>query len=255
MLGRMKRLATWVGGLLLVGTLVLVLGARRDHPAGDVEARWAQPPSRFVVVDGLRVHYRDRGRGPAIVLLHGSLASLFTWEGWATELEHDHRVVTIDLPGHGLTGPDAQKRYSPRAMAAFLDRFAAELGLLRFSLGGNSMGGAIAWRYAILHPDKIARLILVDADGQPREEPRPLVTRLYRSPLWGPLVRWISPRFMVEKSVHDVYGDPRRVSAAVVAQYDDMLLRAGNREAAHQRLSLVEDDGLLAASAKSACRR
>src|SRR6187397_398902 len=96
--------------------LVLAIGGiaatvRIDRPAAEVEARWARPPSKFVDVDGLRVHVRDRGKGPVVVLVHGSNSSLFTWEGWARALETDHRVITLDLPGHGLTGPHPRARY------------------------------------------------------------------------------------------------------------------------------------------------
>jgi pimeloyl-ACP methyl ester carboxylesterase len=238
----MKRVGKWLFGALVVLAILVALGVRRDRPAAEVEARWATPPSQFVYVDGLRVHYRDRGAGPVVLLLHGSNASLFTWEVWATDLARDHRVVTLDLPGHGLTGPDPHARYSAAGMADFLDHFVATLGLGRFTLGGNSMGGGVAWRYTVLHPDKVERLILVDAAGLPRAEPPPFGFRMFRRPVVGHVARWFSPRFLVAKSVRDVYGDPSRVSEALVDQYDDFLLRAGNREATRQRFAGHEDD-------------
>ena len=110
------------GGLVLASIvlLLLALAFRGDRSAAELEARYASPPSQFVEVDGLRVHYRDRGSGSPIVLLHGSNSSLFTWEGWAALLAPAHRVVTLDLPGHGLTGPDAKERYSAAEMAEVL---------------------------------------------------------------------------------------------------------------------------------------
>lgn len=237
----------WTGGVALLSLVALaLLGVRCDRSAADVEARLATPPSRFVEVDGLRVHYRDRGAGPAIVLLHGSNSSLFTWEGWALDLARDHRVVTLDLPGHGLTGPDPRERYRPADMAALVDAFVATLGLGRFSIAGNSMGGGVAWRYAILHPEKVERLILVDSAGQPREEPQPFAFRLFTMPLVGHLVRWISPRFILAKSVRDAYGDPGRVTDRLIDLYDDVLLRAGNREATRRRFRAGSEDGLIA---------
>ena len=237
----------WTGGVALLSLVTLALaGVRCDRSAADVEARLATPPSRFVEVDGLRVHYRDRGAGPAIVLLHGSNASLFTWEGWALDLARDHRVVTLDLPGHGLTGPDPRERYRPADMAAFVDAFVATLGLGRFSIAGNSMGGGVAWRYAILHPEKVERLILVDSAGLPREEPQPFAFRPFTMPVVGRLVRWISPRFFVAKSLRDAYGDPSRVTEPLIDLYDDILLRAGNREATRRRFRAGSDDGMVA---------
>src|SRR5262245_26961034 len=100
-----QRRWTWV--LVVAGVVVASLASqvRRDVPAAELEARYARPPSRFVEVDGLRVHYRDEGQGPPLVLLHGSNSSLFTWEGWTRELSRSFRVISLDLPGHGLTGP------------------------------------------------------------------------------------------------------------------------------------------------------
>ena len=242
----MRRASKWTLGIVIALAALAALGIRRDRPAAEVEARWARPPSKFVEVDGLRVHYRDRGGGPAVVLLHGSNSSLFTWEGWAGELARDHRVVTLDLPGHGLTGPDPRQRYTAAKMVDFVDRFAGALGLARFVIGGNSMGGGVAWRYALLHPDKVERLILVDALGQPREEPLPFALLLFSTKGLGHVARWISPRFLVARSVRDVYGDPGRVSEALIDLYDDMLLRASNREATRRRLSSDDEDGLLA---------
>lgn len=234
------------GGALLALGVLLLSGVRCDRAPAEVEGRLATPPSRFVEVDGLRVHYRDRGRGPAIVLLHGSNASLFTWEGWVADLARDHRVVTLDLPGHGLTGPDPRGRYRPAEMAALVDRFVEKLGIDRFTLGGNSMGGGVAWRYAILHPVKVERLVLVDSLGLPSEEPPPFAFRLFTTPVVGRLVRWISPRPLVAASVRDAYGEPGRVTEALIDRYDDVFLRAGNREATRRRFVAGNDDGLVA---------
>jgi pimeloyl-ACP methyl ester carboxylesterase len=240
----MRKLSRWILGLLVVLVLAVALGIRRDRPAAEVEARHAAPPSQFIAVDGLRVHYRDRGSGPAIILLHGSNASLFTWEGWAAALSPEHRVVTLDLPGHGLTGPDPEARYSLPEMAELVDHFAAALKLEHFSLAGNSMGGGVALNYALAHPDKLDKLILVDAYAYPQAAP--LALKLFALPGIGHLVRWLTPRFAVAKSVRDVYGDPTRVADAAVDRYEDLLLRDGNREATRLRLSGHRDHSFTA---------
>jgi pimeloyl-ACP methyl ester carboxylesterase len=221
--------------------IVTVAGVRCDRGAAELEAAYATPPSRFVDVDGLRMHYRDRGTGPALVLLHGSAASLFTWEGWASILAHDHRVISVDLPGHGLTGPDARGRYSPQQMADLVDRFTTTLGLTHFDLAGNSMGGGIAFRYALAHPEKVDKLVLVDASIYP-QEPAP-VMKLFRMPVIGRLARWVTPRFMVAHTTRALYGDRSRVSGALIDQYLALLLRDGNREAMRIRMSTRSDDG------------
>jgi pimeloyl-ACP methyl ester carboxylesterase len=238
----MRKLGRWTGIVVAAIAVLLLLGVRRDRPAAEVEARHAAPPSRFVQVDGMRVHYRDRGAGSAIVLLHGSSSSLFTWEGWAAALAPEHRVISLDLPGHGLTGPHPEGLYSLAEQAEFVDHFAAALHVERFSVAGNSMGGGIAWHYALAHPDKVDKLILVDALAYPQQPPALL--KLFAVPVVGRIARWVTPRFTVARSVRDVYGDPSRVTEANIDRYDDLLLRDGNREATRERLSRGFDDGL-----------
>jgi pimeloyl-ACP methyl ester carboxylesterase len=233
----------WLGAAVLV-LLGIGVGSQvhADLPAAELEARYATPPSRFLEVDGLRVHYRDQGQGPVLLLLHGSSASLFTWEGWARALSDRFRVVSIDLPGHGLTGPDAKGRYTPAEMAQVVEAFRARLGVERMHLAGNSMGGMVAWTYALAHPDRVDRLVLVDAAGYPREQPAPLVFRLMATPGLGEVLSVITPRAVVEKNVRAVYGEPGKVTAAGVAQYHELLLREGNRRATRERLREGRDE-------------
>ena len=154
----------------------------------------------------------------------GSDASLFAWEGWTVGLQRDHRVIAVDLPAHGLTGPDPRGRYSPVAMAGFVEHFVGALGVPLFSLAGNSMGGGVAWRYALLHPEQAERLILVDSAGYPRDEPKPLAFCLAAMPILGRVVRWVTPRRLVARSLRNTHGDPSCVSDALVDRYEDLLL-------------------------------
>jgi len=228
--------------IILIAVVACALAfLRADRPAAEVAARRGTPPSTFIDVDGMRVHVRDRGAGPAIVLLHGSNASLFTWEGWARELASDHRVIAFDLPGHGLTGPHPADRYSHADMAEFVDHVVVALGVDRFTLAGNSMGGYVAVLYALAHPGKVDHLVLVDSRGLPSEEPQPLVFRITGWPVVGRLFEAITPRFVVAANVRAVYGDPAKVSEENIDLYYDLLLRAGNRRAMRVRLSMQDD--------------
>lgn len=243
-MARGRKVLVGIGVVVLLVGGVLAASMTPELPAAELEARYATPPSRFLDVDGLRIHYRDQGQGPALVLLHGSNASLFTWEGWVRELSAHHRVITLDLPGHGLTGPDAKGRYTWTGMAEVVEAFRARLGLERFHLAGNSMGGAVAWHYALLHPERVERLVLVDAAGYPRDEPSPLVFRLMRTPVLGELLSRVTPRWVIDRNVRVVYGDPSKVTEEGVEQYHALLLREGNRRATRERLRATVDDGL-----------
>lgn len=243
------RLLRWAGLSLLALVALIALagiavGLRFDIPVAALMEKYAGPESRFVEIDGLEVHYRDRGprEAPALVLLHGSSASLHTWEGWAAELKDRFRVISLDLPAHGLTGPWPEVGdYSLDGYADFLDRFADRLGLKRFSLAGNSMGGAIAWTYAGRNPERVERLILIDAAGYPRPDSRRFFG-LMRLPGAELLLRWFTPRFVVAATIRSIYGDPAKVDEALIDRYRDMVLRAGNRGAILARLQAYEPD-------------
>jgi pimeloyl-ACP methyl ester carboxylesterase len=235
----LKRIILFLLAALVVAAALLV---RLDRSAAEVEARWAAPPSKFVEAAGMRVHVRERGAGPALLLLHGASSSLFAWEACAAELAADHRVISLDLPGHGLTGPHPRDRYGAHDMADVVDKVVDALDVGRFSLAGNSMGGHVALAYALDHPGRVERLILVDSAGLPREEPRPFAFRIASLPVLGEIVRWITPRAIVAASVRDVYGDPSKVTEARIDQVYDLVLRQGNRRATRIRMTAPEDD-------------
>jgi pimeloyl-ACP methyl ester carboxylesterase len=230
--------------LALIVAAAFAIGFRRDIPVEDLKPRYATGASRFVELDGLNVHYRDQGpRGaPALLLLHGSAASLHTWEGWEARLKNDFRVVSVDLPAHGLTGPwPKDGDYTLDGYANFVERFAVKIGLQRFALAGNSMGGTIAWTYAGRHPQRVEKLILLDAAGYPRPDAQRFFG-LARLPGSEFLLRWFAPRFVVAMTVRSVHADPVKVDDALIDRYRDMVLRAGNRGATMTRLQSFKPD-------------
>ena len=235
---------TWlVAGLGLLVAVVLVLSSALvpDIPVEQLLPAYANGASKFIDIDGLRVHYRDEGAGPPLLLLHGTGASLHTWDAWAAALAPKYRVVRMDLPGFGLTGPSRAGDYSAAAYVAFLEAFRKAMGLSNFALAGNSLGGQVAWNYAVAHPDVVTDLILVDAAGFKIENPA-LVFRLARIPLLSKLLAALDPGPMVRKSLRDAYGDPSKVTPEVVERYRRLALRAGNRDAFVARAQQPEPD-------------
>jgi pimeloyl-ACP methyl ester carboxylesterase len=212
-----------------------------DIPVEQLKARWAPPPSQFVEVEGLQVHLRDEGLRAdplPIVLVHGTAASLHTWEGWARELKKTRRVIRFDLPGFGLTGPNAANDYSIEVYVRFVTALLDKLGVQRFVIAGNSLGGEVAWAVAHAQPQRVDRLILVDAAGYRIESVSiPLAFRIAGTPGLRSLMANILPPGLIEKSVRQVYGDPARVTPELVALYTDIARREGNRAALRQRLS------------------
>jgi pimeloyl-ACP methyl ester carboxylesterase len=233
-----------IGFLLIASALALALAHAPDRSVESLVARWAPPPSDFMVVKGQLVHYRDEGRRDdplPIVLLHGTSASLHTWEGWVVALKGQRRVITFDLPGFGLTGPSVRDDYHDESYARFTLDVLDALNVQRFVVGGNSLGGEVAWRTALMAPARVERLILVDAGGYAFEpEHVPIGFQLVRVPLVNRLMEWILPRGLIEQSVQEVYGDPSRVTPVLVDRYFELTLREGNRRALVQRFAQTE---------------
>jgi pimeloyl-ACP methyl ester carboxylesterase len=233
-----------VGVLLMLTALALTLSRAPDRAPSTLVARWALPPSDFVEIKGQLVHLRDEGprEDPLpIVLIHGTSASLHTWEGWVKALKGQRRVISFDLPGFGLTGPFAGQyekgNYSGDAYAKFTLDLLDALKVDRAVLGGNSLGGEVAWRTAYLAPARVAALVLVDAAGPPFVPlSMPLGFRMARIPGLNRIAEIALPRALVEEGIKDVYGDPSKVTPELVDRYFELTLREGNREALRQRM-------------------
>jgi pimeloyl-ACP methyl ester carboxylesterase len=230
-----------LSALLVVAALAFI-GANwaPDQPASALAGKWAQPPSRFLDLRGMKVHIRDQGprTDPTpLILIHGTSASLHTWDGWATLLAPTRRVITMDLPGFGLTGPSPDQDYTPEAYARFITQLMDALAIQHAILAGNSLGGGIAWVTAVTAPDRVAKLILIDSVGFP-ETPiaMPIGFRLASQPWLAPLFNHILPRGIIQASLQSVYANPSLVTPALVDEYFDMTTRAGNREALTQHM-------------------
>ncbi len=294
--------------ILLFGLTLLLAGCQTDLPLASLKAQYGAPPSRYLPMDGVEVHWRDEGQGskplddaaaaslstsaahtaastaastavntgigtsaaasavnpgppstatsppaapgpdrppatttpddtPTILLLHGTASSLHTWEGWVKAMSPSWRVVRLDLPGFGLTGPYPSGDYSPAATVDFLERFADAAGLKRFVIAGSSLGGQAAWRYALRRPDRISGLILIDATGYPQNlsTTSAVALQLAAMPIISELMRWAPIEGMVDSSLKDVYVDDSLVTPELVSRYSDLMRRPGNRVALGDR--------------------
>jgi pimeloyl-ACP methyl ester carboxylesterase len=205
-----------------------------DIPYATLEARYAGPGSAFVdLPEGVRLHYRADGdpARPPVVLVHGYGDSFTSWEGWARVLATEYRVLSIDLPGHGLTRAPPGYRLSVDGYVGVVDAFATALALPRFAIAGNSMGGGVAWHYALAHPERLAALVLVDAAGWPLPPPTelPLAFRIlqYRAGRW--LLAHIDNRPLIEEGLRRNVYDPAVITAAFVDRWAEFQRAPGHR--------------------------
>jgi pimeloyl-ACP methyl ester carboxylesterase len=226
-----------LGIVALIG-LVVALWAYRDIPAVELEARYAGPTtaSRFIEIDGVRMHYRDEGSGPVIVLLHANFSNLIDWDPWVEALKDRYRVVRFDMTSHGLTGPDPTGDYTQKRTLHLTERFIDALKLGKVTLGGTSMGGTVAIHYTAAHPERVERLILLSPGSLEGRERK----RRGTVPTIGYSLKYILPRALPEGMLRSGFGDPSQLPDELVDRWYDFWMREGQREAQLDRLSQYE---------------
>jgi pimeloyl-ACP methyl ester carboxylesterase len=235
----------WIlGGLLAIVGLIAIISAggyfvlkRPDVAYETLAARFESAASRYVdLPSGVRMHYRDEGAqsGPALLLIHGFSASLHTWEPWVARLGDDFRIISLDLPGHGLTRAPAGYQASIETFRDVVEEFVHAQDIERFALAGSSMGGNVAWEYALAHPERVDALILVDASGwedtraEASEEPN--IFKLLRNPTLGPLLRDLDNTRLIRQGLEASFADPSFVDDMMVERYALLSRAPGHRD-------------------------
>jgi len=244
----LRYLAYGLGGLLAVSAVAFLAAAwvYRDIPAEVLEAKYTTPASKFLNVDGVRIHYRDEGSGPPLVLIHANFGSLLSWDGWVDSLKDQHRVLRFDMTGHGLTGPDPSGDYSLERTVKLTERFVDALGLTRFSIGGTSIGGTVAMYYAAAHPERVERLILLSPGAL---EGRSMQRAGRSVPPIADILEYITPRALAKYMLTSRFGDPGKVDDKLIDQWYEMWLREGQRAAILARLRTYSSADLGAVTA------
>ncbi|WP_010486347.1 alpha/beta fold hydrolase [Pseudomonas sp. S9] len=191
--------------------------------------------SAFVELDGCNVHYRDQGDRelPVIIMIHGVVSSLHTWDDWFFEFNPHYRVIRFDLPGFGLTGPSKDDVYTVERMLRILGLLMDHLHVERASFAGSSLGGYLAWNFALSQPNRVEKLVLIDPAGYAMDKLPWMIaaSRLPGSTILMPI--WM-PRALIAQGVKEVYGDRKRIKASVVERYYRLSRRPGNRRAMMQ---------------------
>jgi pimeloyl-ACP methyl ester carboxylesterase len=214
-----------------------------DKSRAALEAKYLHRPSDMLDVSGVRLHVRDSGPkdAPAIIMLHGFGSSLQTWEPWAHALDEDYRIIRFDLPGAGLSGSDPGRNYTDtrtmEILAALMDR----LGIASAVLIGNSIGGRIAWSFAVRYPERVTKLVLIAPDGFASQGivygHAPVVSAMAK------LMRYVLPKPFIRMNLRAAYGSPDAVTDRTVDRYYDLMLGPGVRDAMISRMeqTVLED--------------
>ncbi len=213
----------------------------RDIPIEHLETKYANQASRFISIDGTRIHFRDEGSGPAVLLLHANFSNLIDWDPWVKALSDSYRVVRFDFTSHGLTGVDPSHDYSLERTLELTEKFIDAMDLEHFSIAGASMGGTVAILYTRKHRDRINNLILISPDsfeynakipGSPDEVPK-----------IASLLAYIMPRAVPELMLKSGFGNQEKLTDELVDRWYDMWMHQGQREAQLERLRQYETGG------------
>lgn len=243
-----KKLRKALGSIALGFVVLLLIGltvfGQKDIPVEKLKIKYATGTSTFMPLMGMQVHYRSEGNQEdslPLILIHGTSSSLHTWDSLVSLLTHSthKRIIRLDLPAFGLTGPNPENKYTATYYSLFLDSFLNQLHINKCILAGNSLGGAIAWQYTVAHPSKVSQLILIDAAGYPiKNEKGSLGFKIASMPIINNLLLFITPKSLVKKSLATVFYNHDLITDATVTRYHEMLLSEGNRRAA---LSLFQN--------------
>jgi pimeloyl-ACP methyl ester carboxylesterase len=220
-------------------SLLLAWAYTPDRSMTYLTSKYNVTEADFVDIDGARLRFKDTGpRGaPAIILLHGFGASLETWEPWAAQLSKTYRVIRFDLPGFGLTGADPRGDYSDQRACTLLAGLMHHFGIAKASIIGNSLGGKIAWNFAVSFPTMVTSLVLISPDGF--ASPGFEYGKPAKLPFILKLLPFVMPRSMLRMNLAVAYANPKNLSDQTLSRYDDMMRGPGNRQAMLARMQQV----------------
>ena len=203
-----------------------------DKSKAELEKIYGSPQSAYVSALGVNLHYQDTGPSKnaiPILFLHGFGASLQTWDTWAQALSEDYRVISVDLPGFGLTGEDPSGIYTDQRSVEVLEAFLKELNIPKVVLVGNSMGGKFAWQFAARYPNQVSKLVLISPDGY--ASPGIEYGKKTEVPAIADLYRYFFSRMFLVMNLKPAYANPNTLNDALVNRYYDLMLAPGVRGA------------------------
>jgi pimeloyl-ACP methyl ester carboxylesterase len=245
----MKKLFKILGiiilGIIGVLLILLIIFYKADIPIEENHKKYFTEESQYIEIDSNKLHIRQMGKGFPILLIHGSFSSLHTWETWQRVFSQDFTTISADLPGHGLTGPNPQEKYDADYYANLLWKLMHKLKYDSIAIAGNSMGGQVAYKMALLEPEKVKKLILLNSSGARisndtakfKDQNSFSVFSLINHPVFSKLMTSITPKFLFRMSLEQVYYDKSKITEDKIQMYYDLMLHVGNREATLKRFS------------------
>lgn len=210
---------------------LIILGCSSTEVV-DYKKMYSKPAegSKFLKIDNTDIHYKREGSGKPILLLHGICDSLHTWRHWKIGLNNEgYELISIDLPGYGLTG----KWDRPYSTENYLDLIKKILEKLdvdqKVTIIGNSLGGYMAWNYAIKYPKQVDKLVLISPAAYPMSPP--LVVHFGQDRFTRWIAKTFSNKYIYKKIAQSVFYDDKKMSTYDSDRFYHLSLIEGNYEA------------------------
>ena len=226
-----------VGIGIICGFVVIAIAflwwSNRDLPMAELEIRYGGSELRRLEIDGVNLAYKVEGNGPPLVLIHSHFYTMRQWQPWVDALAADFTIIRFDLTSHGLTGPDPSDDYSRARGSQLLAGLLDHLDIEQASIAGSSTGGALAWYFAAHYPQRVEKLILINAPGMPR------VTNKYMErglPNWAGYVFYLLPERLFKAFLQAPVIDKSLVTDELVHEFHQMYRGKGNRMAEFHRM-------------------
>jgi pimeloyl-ACP methyl ester carboxylesterase len=193
--------------------------------------------SHFADIDGIRIHYQDKGTGTPLILVHGSASSTYSWKDVFEPLAQSYRVIAVDLKGFGFSSkPDGD--YTRRTQAVLVAHLLDYLKIEKAWVAGNSMGGEVAVNLALQNPQRVAGLILIDSGGVNVPGGGSLTPAYAQTPFVGPLLIALaltSDKLVRQGLEKSFYDDTKVTDERVAAYYRPLKTRGGQMAAFRTR--------------------
>lgn len=208
-----------------------------DKSKSELEKIYSSPKNAYINALEVNIHYQDTGpsKNPIpILFLHGFGASLQTWDTWSQSLSNEYRVISVDLPGFGLTGEDPSGIYTDERSVEVLEAFLKALQISKVVLVGNSMGGKFAWQFTARYPNQVAKLVLISPDGY--ASPGIEYGKKPEIPAIAQLYRYFFSKTFLAMNLEPAYANPKTLNDDLVNRYYDLMLAPGVRGAILARM-------------------
>lgn len=196
-------------------------------PLAELRAKIGTPADRYMkIAGGVELRYRDEGKGPVLLLLHGSRSSLASWDPVVAKLVKHYRVVRFDQPPHALSGPISKEAIaavgSPENMVKqFLDK----LGVRKATVLGTSSGGTLAYYFAATYPAMVDGLVLSNTPSDPVNELKPVLTPDMEAANARAKANGLEDRAFWRTYFEWLWGDKSRITERQVDAYYNYNLR------------------------------